>query len=77
MNNIVSRILTAPLLMGIHIYRWMLSPLLPPACRFIPSCSEYALTALKRYGFFKGGWLSLRRIMRCHPFGAGGIDPVP
>jgi putative membrane protein insertion efficiency factor len=61
----------------IHLYRWTLSPLLPRACRFHPSCSAYALAALQRHGPFKGLWLTLRRLGRCHPFHPGGLDPVP
>jgi putative membrane protein insertion efficiency factor len=61
----------------IHLYRWTLSPLLPRACRFHPSCSAYALSALQRHGPFKGLWLTLRRLGRCHPFHPGGVDPVP
>ena len=58
---------------------WQLGPsrVLPPTCRFAPSCSAYAITALGRYGAFKGGWLSVRRLARCHPFGGSGFDPVP
>ncbi|MGC6416217.1 MAG: membrane protein insertion efficiency factor YidD [Bradymonadia bacterium] len=55
--------------------RW-LSPLTPPSCRFQPTCSQYSITAYKRFGFFKGSWLTLRRISRCHPFNEGGYDPV-
>lgn len=58
-------------------YRLLISPMLPPSCRFHPTCSEYAIEALSRHGALKGGWLTLRRLGRCHPFCAGGIDPVP
>jgi putative membrane protein insertion efficiency factor len=58
-------------------YQVTLSPLLPPACRFYPSCSHYALEAVNRHGALKGSWLAARRLARCHPFNAGGYDPVP
>ena len=58
-------------------YRLLISPMLPPSCRFYPTCSEYAIEALSRHGALKGGWLTLRRLGRCHPFCAGGVDPVP
>jgi putative membrane protein insertion efficiency factor len=61
----------------IRLYRRHISPGLPPSCRFSPTCSEYALEAVEKYGALKGGWLSLRRILRCHPFRRGGYDPVP
>jgi hypothetical protein len=61
----------------IRLYQLTLSPILPPSCRFEPSCSHYSYDAIKRFGFFKGGWLSVRRISRCHPFNPGGYDPVP
>ena len=61
----------------IRLYQWTLSPLLGPTCRFYPSCSNYALEALQRYGFLRGSWLAVRRIGRCHPWHPGGIDPVP
>ncbi len=58
-------------------YRMVLSPLLPPTCRFTPTCSQYALDAIARHGALKGGWLAIGRILRCHPFHPGGYDPVP
>jgi putative membrane protein insertion efficiency factor len=61
----------------IHAYRLLLSPAIGPRCRFLPTCSEYALEALARHGVLRGGWLALRRILRCHPWGGAGYDPVP
>lgn len=58
-------------------YRYGLSPLWAPTCRFAPSCSEYAFEAVGRHGALKGGWLALKRIARCHPWGGAGFDPVP
>ena len=68
------------LLWMIGFYRKGISPLTPPSCRFIPTCSEYAMEAIKRYGALKGGWLALRRLMKCHPFHRQKsieYDPVP
>ena len=65
------------LLSLVKFYRGFISPLLPPSCRYVPTCSEYALIAIEQYGAIKGGWLSLKRILRCHPFHEGGYDPVP
>jgi putative membrane protein insertion efficiency factor len=61
----------------ITIYRNAISPLLPPSCRYVPTCSEYALLAIQRHGLTKGSWLAIKRIFRCHPWHAGGYDPVP
>jgi putative membrane protein insertion efficiency factor len=65
------------LLLLVKFYRGFISPLLPPSCRYVPTCSEYALIAIEKYGAIKGGWLSLKRILRCHPWHEGGYDPVP
>ncbi|MCP4104268.1 MAG: membrane protein insertion efficiency factor YidD [Desulfobacteraceae bacterium] len=65
------------ILILIRAYQYTVSPLLGPACRFYPSCSEYAHQAVMRYGLIKGLWISFKRILRCHPFNPGGIDPVP
>jgi len=65
------------LLLPIRLYRYCLSPLLPVACRFTPTCSEYAQDAIGAHGVMKGSLLALRRILRCHPWGAHGHDPVP
>jgi len=61
----------------IRFYQRFISPALPPSCRFVPTCSEYSYEAIQRYGLLKGGWLSLRRLARCHPWNPGGFDPVP
>lgn len=61
----------------IRFYRWGISPLKPPSCRFYPSCSSYALEAVEKYGATRGGWMAVRRIARCGPWHPGGYDPVP
>jgi len=66
-----------PFIWLVRGYQLCISPFLPPSCRFHPSCSCYAREALERHGIFKGGWLALRRIGRCHPWNPGGHDPVP
>ena len=65
------------LILGVRAYQVSLGPLLPASCRYYPSCSAYAIEALERYGAARGTWLSVRRILRCHPFHPGGYDPVP
>jgi uncharacterized protein len=72
MNQLTKAVVSA-LLRG---YRWTISPMLPPACRYVPTCSEYALEAVDRYGSLRGGAMALRRVLRCHPFGGSGYDPV-
>lgn len=64
-------------LVFIRMYQLLLSPLLGASCRFTPTCSQYAIEAIRKYGPFKGGWLTLKRISRCHPWGGHGHDPVP
>jgi putative membrane protein insertion efficiency factor len=61
----------------IRLYQLTLSPLLPPSCRFTPTCSQYGYEAFQRFGFFRGGWLTVKRVARCQPFNPGGYDPVP
>ncbi|MBQ8599492.1 MAG: membrane protein insertion efficiency factor YidD [Oscillospiraceae bacterium] len=64
-------------LLLIRFYQRFISPLFPAKCRFYPTCSAYAFTAIERFGLLRGGWLALRRILKCHPFHPGGVDPVP
>jgi putative membrane protein insertion efficiency factor len=73
MSKLVSTLLLAPIV-G---YRYLISPLIAPRCRYLPTCSEYAVEAIKVHGPLKGGWLGLKRLFRCHPFGGHGYDPVP
>lgn len=75
--NAVSRVLAAPLIGAIVVYQRVISPMTPPTCRYYPSCSAYALTAIQRFGPFKGTWLAVKRLVRCHPWTAGGVDHVP
>ncbi|MFR9651253.1 MAG: membrane protein insertion efficiency factor YidD [Rikenellaceae bacterium] len=71
------KIAIAPLILLVRIYQRLISPLLPPTCRFTPTCSQYAIEALRKHGIFKGSYLTIRRILRCHPWGGSGYDPVP
>lgn len=65
------------LMMLVKAYQWLIRPLLPPTCRFHPSCSDYSIEAISKYGALKGFWLTIRRIARCNPWHPGGYDPVP
>ena len=73
----ISNGFTAILILPIRFYRKYISPLTPPACRFTPTCSQYAIEALQKHGPIKGLYLAVRRILRCHPWGGHGYDPVP
>lgn len=75
--RLLSRLVVRALLVPLKLYKWLISPLLPPMCRFHPSCSVYAMGALEVHGPLKGSWLALRRLGRCHPYGGSGLDPVP
>ncbi|MGH9500142.1 MAG: membrane protein insertion efficiency factor YidD [Terriglobales bacterium] len=72
MNRIPRNVVLALL----RAYRWAVSPLLPPACRYVPTCSEYAVEAVERYGALRGSAKAVWRVLRCHPFARGGVDPV-
>lgn len=77
MLNALGRLFAWPLLLLVQLYRYTLSPLLGANCRYQPSCSAYAIEALKTHGAFRGGALAAKRIARCHPWGGSGYDPVP
>jgi len=73
----MSKILSKIMIGSIRFYQYAISPYLPPSCRYSPSCSVYGIEALKKYGPFKGGWLTIKRIASCNPWGGSGYDPVP
>lgn len=77
LRDVFRKILILPFVALIYIYRYCISPLTPSACRYTPTCSQYALEALRRYGLFKGLYLTIGRLLRCHPWGGSGEDPVP
>lgn len=73
----IRRLFVYLLLLPIKFYQYCISPLLPPSCRYVPTCSQYALEAIQKHGPLKGVWLAIKRIARCHPWGGSGYDPVP
>ncbi|MGC1205983.1 MAG: membrane protein insertion efficiency factor YidD [Flavobacteriaceae bacterium] len=73
----LKKLLIAPFLFLIKVYQTFISPITPATCRFQPTCSHYSKEALKKHGVFKGGWLAIKRIFSCHPWGGSGYDPVP
>lgn len=73
----IRKVLTGLLVAPIRFYQRFISPYTPPACRFTPTCSQYAIEALRKHGPLKGLWLAIRRLLRCHPWGGSGYDPVP
>lgn len=75
--SLARRVATAPLVLLVRFYQICISPLKPSCCRFTPTCSQYAMEAFRKYGVFKGTWLAIKRILRCHPWGGSGYDPVP
>ncbi|GAB4135517.1 MAG: membrane protein insertion efficiency factor YidD [Ignavibacteriales bacterium] len=75
--NKFSKVIALPFLIFVKTYQIFISPLFPSSCRYTPTCSHYTFEALKKYGLFKGGWLGIKRISRCHPWGGSGYDPVP
>ena len=70
-------LLKAVAIIPVRLYQYLIRPMLPNACRYNPSCSQYAVEAIDKHGAFKGSWLGLKRILRCHPWGGQGYDPVP
>lgn len=71
------KFLRSLLILPIRLYQLAISPLLPPSCRYQPTCSAYAIEAMEHHGVLRGGWLTFRRLLRCHPWGGSGYDPVP
>lgn len=70
-------LIVAILILPVRFYQLAISPMLPPSCRYVPTCSQYTIEALRKHGPVKGLWLAVKRILRCHPWGGSGYDPVP
>ena len=77
LTSLMNRFLKTLLLTLLRGYKWAISPFLPPACRYVPTCSDYAAEAIERHGAFRGSAMAIWRVLRCHPFVRGGYDPVP
>lgn len=75
--RLISYLISRFFIFLIRLYQWVVSPFFPPSCRFVPTCSVYGVEAIKKHGPLKGGWLTLKRIAKCHPWGSSGYDPVP
>lgn len=75
--NLLSRAVNGLLIALVRFYKGAISPMLPPSCRYTPTCSEYTLEALRKHGPLRGSWMAIKRICRCHPWGGSGYDPVP
>lgn len=75
--NFLKKLVSFPLLLLVRLYQWIISPLFPPSCRFTPTCSSYMIQAIQVWGPFKGVWLGVKRLAKCHPRGGCGYDPVP
>lgn len=73
----MKRLIVVILILPVRFYQLAISPMLPPSCRYVPTCSQYTIEALRKHGPVKGLWLAVKRILRCHPWGGSGYDPVP
>lgn len=73
----MKRLIVAILILPVRFYQLAISPMFPPSCRYVPTCSQYTIEALRKHGPVKGLWLAVKRILRCHPWGGSGYDPVP
>jgi putative membrane protein insertion efficiency factor len=73
----LKQLISFPFILLIKFYQWVISPIIGPKCRFTPTCSQYGIDAIKKYGPFKGVWLTMKRVGKCHPWGGPGHDPVP
>lgn len=73
----IKRIIRHIFLLPVYFYKYAISPLKQPSCRYTPTCSQYAVEAVMKHGIIKGGWLAIKRILSCHPWGGSGYDPVP